>query len=392
MKTIAIIGANFGDEGKGVMVDYFAHKLGKRIRSTVVRFNSGAQAGHTVQRPLDAVVPGLVDDRHVFRHYGSGFFSGSNTVLSRFFSVHPILFRKEHDDLKKQFGMIKSPYVDPRCIIVTPYDMLLNQAIENHRGIDRLGSTGTGVSEATLRSYTKYNLQLFHLEHGDLQDRLISIRDHYVEERLASVGLTLDQLPSDIHDYIKASEVLLKFISDVKYFSKHTISVEDVEVMRDPVVFEGAQGLLLDRVTGTFPHVTQSRTGVTNVIQLCDEAGIEEVDVVYVTRPYVTRHGAGPLRWECVKIAHDETNFDNPYQGHLRYATLDEHALRDRIQADLRQAEPESVRLNPFLAITCIDHIKNGRSAAEMIGRVIGLPYYTCDGPTREHVSFSERL
>lgn len=85
MKEVkVIIGANFGDEGKGLMTDYFCNKCDNPI---VVRFNSGAQAGHTVVTPDG--------NRHVFGHFGSGTFNNTPTFLSKYFVVNPLSFLKE---------------------------------------------------------------------------------------------------------------------------------------------------------------------------------------------------------------------------------------------------------------------------------------------------------
>ena len=83
--AFAVIGANFGDEGKGLMTDYFCSQNKKSLN---IRFNGGAQAGHTVVTPDGK--------RHVFSHIGSGTFSGADTYLSEFFTLNPIMFMKEH--------------------------------------------------------------------------------------------------------------------------------------------------------------------------------------------------------------------------------------------------------------------------------------------------------
>ena len=123
MKRIqVVIGANYGDEGKGLMTDYFA---ASHPEGLVVRFNGGAQAGHTVQ---------LQDGRrHVFGHAGAGTFAGLPTFLSSFFVVNPMLFNREMRVLK---NLCCSPilFADRGCAVTTPYDMLINQIAEAFRG------------------------------------------------------------------------------------------------------------------------------------------------------------------------------------------------------------------------------------------------------------------
>ena len=139
MNINVVIGAGFGDEGKGLMTDYFASQAKNNYGSgLVVRFNGGSQAAHTVVTPEGK--------RHVFGHFGSGTLVGLPTYLSSFFAVHPILFREELAKLKV-LGLTPKVYVDKECIVTTPFDMLINQIAETVRGENRHGSVGFGVNE-----------------------------------------------------------------------------------------------------------------------------------------------------------------------------------------------------------------------------------------------------
>src|SRR5690348_14536867 len=126
MRATVVIGANFGDEGKGLMTDYLCAAAGDSSRgeisgAMVVRFNGGAQAGHTVFAG---------GRRHVFHHFGSGAFAGAATFLSRYFVVNPFLWAKERDEL----GFCPRVFVDRAAMLTTPYDMLVNQEAERIRG------------------------------------------------------------------------------------------------------------------------------------------------------------------------------------------------------------------------------------------------------------------
>lgn len=136
MRDISVvIGANYGDEGKGLVTDFLSNS-----ETLVVRFNGGAQAGHTVVTPEG--------QRHVFHHIGSGALRGAATLLSRFFIVNPFIFLKE----VKELGFEPTVSIDPRASVTTPYDMLLNQAVERKRGEERHGSCGLGINETVTRS------------------------------------------------------------------------------------------------------------------------------------------------------------------------------------------------------------------------------------------------
>ena len=120
---IAVIGSGHGDEGKGLMTDYFSDQ-----DTMVIRSNGGAQAGHTVTTPNG--------NRHVFSHFGSGTFQGAKTFLSSYFVVNPLLLRKERNKFIDDFAIIPEIYIDPNCLITTPYDIILNKERERIRGQD----------------------------------------------------------------------------------------------------------------------------------------------------------------------------------------------------------------------------------------------------------------
>lgn len=126
-----------------------------------------------------------------------------------------------------------------------------------------------------------------------------------------------------------------------------------------PVIFEGAQGLLLDQKNGTFPHVTRSNTGLDNVLEICKEEDITLDEVVFVTRHYMTRHGAGPLpfegRWDGE--VHDDTNVPHAYQGKIRTGVLNWGPLQARIGTEMKKV-PSGMASTVSLALTHCDNMK----------------------------------
>lgn len=153
MVAKVVIGANFGDEGKGLMTDYFCRQAAlKGENCLVILHNGGAQRGHTV------VTPGR--KRHVFRHFGSGTFTGADTYLSEDFILNPMVFRREWEELE-EIGINTKVYVNPKCIITTPFDMILNQIIEEYRKGDRHGSCGMGIHETIIRDVCNYPVDVW---------------------------------------------------------------------------------------------------------------------------------------------------------------------------------------------------------------------------------------
>lgn len=352
MKATAVIGANFGDEGKGLMTDYFASK-GDAI---VIRFNGGAQAGHTV------VVNGKC---HVFKHFGSGTLAGAPTFLSRFFVVNPMLFAKEWDDLK---NISPKPliYVDDECRVTTPFDVIMNQVIEEARRKGRHGSCGIGFHE-TITRHNTCPITVKDLKNKNyLESCCKIIRDSYVPNRLVQFGIK--EIPEKYRRLLCNEMIVENYLKDVDLFLETAGRTEVYDTALhltrsfENVIFEGAQGLLLDQDNVTcFPHVTCSKTGIHNVLLLLDDFGIESFDVVYVTRCYLTRHGAGFLPNEIFELPYskvkDETNLPNKYQGNLRFAWFNLDVLFESIHKDVKSAGDLVNTVN--LAITCLDQVED---------------------------------
>ncbi len=395
-KAWAVIGSGFGDEGKGLMTDAISAGFGGGC--LVVRFNGGAQAGHTV-----TLASG---ERHVFGHFGAGTLAGAPTFLSRFFVVNPILFLKERAQLIKTVkGNLPEVYADRDALLSTPWDMMINQAIEQSRGGARHGSCGIGFGETIERCLSPiYRTTVNDLsDMGGLIKKLNLIRDRYVPERLKAIGL--NRLPSPFDTVLTDPEVLRNFAEDASLF-ENRVTVTDAGILNktERIVFEGAQGLLLDEYHRWFPHVTRSRTGLANVLILAREAGIKRIDVSYMARAYLTRHGTGPLPFEVPEKPYegivDLTNIPNAYQGALRFAWMNLDLLSETVANDLGQARNMDIR--PELVVTCVDQVGDSLSfvngnrlrvsrPADAIRLACArLGFSRCrisEGPTRETVS-----
>jgi adenylosuccinate synthase len=149
--AVAVIGANFGDEGKGLATDYFARRhtlLGRP--PLVARCNGGAQAGHTVQDG---------DRRHVFGQVSAGTFAGSDTYLGSNFIINPIVLINE---LQALSPLKANPlvYANRDCRITTIFDMAINSLIELKRGKHAHGSCGMGINETVARHQAGFFLTL----------------------------------------------------------------------------------------------------------------------------------------------------------------------------------------------------------------------------------------
>jgi adenylosuccinate synthase len=343
MKSSVVIGANWGDEGKGLVTDYLCrlHKA-----DLVVRFNGGAQAGHTVVTPEGR--------RHVFNHIGSGYFTGVPTYLSEYFILNPIIFRREFEELgvPEDYAI----YASWNCRVTTYWDMLANRCLEQLRGGKAHGSCGCGINETIERD--RYFIGLLYKDwfsetFRDTSVILEAIAEFW-HESLIEAGKIYHaaNLPEWAADaFSRKGEINKKFREDIRFMFDR-LSQSSIYTMRwwdsfEYAVFEGAQGLGLDQFYGNYPYVTRSNTGIRNVLEMQRNGNVMggenfEIDeIVYVSRTYETRHGNDPFFTETdsqklLERAKDLTNVPNEWQGTLRCSKLNYYNMGNRIGLDIQ--------------------------------------------------------
>jgi len=409
----AVIGAGYGDEGKGLATDFFARKFTRDGKAPLVaRCNGGSQAGHTV-------VDGP-DRRHIFGHIGSGTFAGSDTYLGSQFIVNPLTLDREMLQMKN-FGLRPDVYAHRSCRVTTIYDMALNSLAELARGANRHGSCGLGINETVTRHREGFFLTVEMLEDVDLTWLMLKrIRKEWIQDRLPELGVFTHTF-DNVSDVIRAQAKLYYDMFDLDTLSlalelkKNAVHLQ----LKDPKIFidhsqhmiiEGAQGLQIDEFLGEFPHVTRSVTGLPAAIQAANECGYAKVQPTYVTRAYQTRHGAGPLAYEDATITgkalYDDTNVVNEWQGTLRYAPLNVDRLKHFMSEDMARgrtyAQVTSTDIGiPSLFVTCMDQMSDSMSIimeeklqaiatnrlVETLEDFLGvMVFYTSHGPVASYV------
>lgn len=312
----AVIGMGFGDEGKGLVTDYLCSQY---FNPLVVRYSGGQQAGHTVVRS---------NNRHIFSNFGSGSMGGAVTYWSKFCTIDPIGIINELCVLLSK-GINPTLFIDGSCPVTTPFDTHINQQkdIKN-------GTCGVGVGVTIEREERHYSLVARDLEYSSIFSlKLKAIGDFY---NLPHVSLI--RFHECVDELVRSSHIV----------------IVDGFVEQDNVIFEGSQGLMLDKDIGFFPHVTRSNVGSKNILKMVDS-----FHPYLVTRAYQTRHGNGPMTNgnipHNILLDGNETNVTNMYQGLFRRSILDVDLLEYAVNRDgyIRDSK------NKTLVITCLDHIKD---------------------------------
>ena len=335
-QSVIVVGLGFGDEAKGATVDFLCSAGNV---AGVVRFNGGAQAAHNV----------VVDGRHhTFRQFGSGTLAGVPTLLSRFALVEPIGLAGEAEELAA-LGVpdpLSLITVDPDALITTPVHVAANRTREDARGAGRHGSTGLGIGETvwydlatTRRAQAGERVENL-VAPATATGRALRVRDcldpvtlHRRLDELVRFYEPLLAGGAHGHDGVEAmADLLTAFVGAVRIAPAGHLNEL---ASRGRLVFEGAQGVLLDEWRGFHPHTTWSTTTPANAQALLAEAGLPRGYVLGLTRAYTTRHGAGPLPTEDpALLAVDEPfNGSGIYQGGWRAGHLDLVALRYAVEA-----------------------------------------------------------
>lgn len=362
----AVIGANYGDEGKGLMTDFLCYEALKAGSCLNVLTNGGAQRGHTVVTPDGK--------RHVFHHFGSGTFAGADTYIPEQFVVNPMAFMDEYREL----DCVPSVFIDSLALMTTPYDMIYNTFKMKQDGLHN--SCGYGVYYTKMRhcdTIVNSTVQDF-IDANTTEERvkrLENIRSYY-EHHMEKEKIKLTEKWKEI---FYSDKLIYNFIYDFESMM-YVSSVYQFDACQffnkyDTIIFENAQGLLLDK-DRDLKFGTSSNTGLKAVYKVLGSYKYS-VEPVYVSRTYLTRHGDGELPNECEMKFADLTNVHNEFQGDLRYAPMNFESLYERIEKD-------SAKLgsHPKVALT---HCDESSPFEKQKDNGLNL-CYTSFGPTRNDV------
>ncbi len=280
-KRVVVVGAQWGDEGKGKIVDILTE-----FADIVVRFQGGNNAGHTV----------TVGDRQVILHLiPSGILHPEKTcIIGNGVVVDPSVLIEEIETLKeKGFFRDNTLLVSKEAHLIMPYHKKIDLAKERLRGKNRIGTTGRGIGPAYEDKVSRCGIRCGDLLNEEvfrekLKTNLLE-KNHYMTTILHEEGFELHQI---YHQYMGFAEKIAPYIADTSLYIAEAIDADK------SVLFEGAQGTLLDVDHGTYPYVTSSNT-VAGEAATGSGIGPTCIDsVVGVAKAYTTRVGEGPFPTE----------------------------------------------------------------------------------------------
>jgi adenylosuccinate synthase len=342
MKAWLVAGLGFGDEGKGSIVDFLCRRTGARL---VVRYNGGPQAGHNVITPAG--------HHHTFAQFGSGTLAGARTHLSRFMLIEPYAMMNEASMLEKlvicdPLGFVT---VDEACTIITPWHWKANQIKELARGDARHGSCGMGVGEARADELSGLRLTVSDVDSKALTVSLNTLK--YIKEKKLRECREAKDSCGDARNIYSTMEGWDPFevLADYRRWAKRVwIKPPDwLSNQSQDMVFEGAQGVLLDERYGFAPHNSWTDCTFGNADRLLQNIDCERIPIG-VIRTYATRHGPGAFPTEDPKMVFgDPFNRMGPWQGPFRFGYFD---------AVLARYSIECLGGVYYLAVTHVDQVR----------------------------------
>jgi adenylosuccinate synthase len=286
--VIIVVGTQWGDEGKGKIIDLLAE-----FADVIVRFQGGSNAGHTL------VVEG---EKFVFHLIPSGILhKGKRCIIGSGVVVDPQVLIEEIDRLKEQ-GYLQDDsqfLLSEEAHLIFPYHKMIDKGRERIRS-GEIGTTGRGIGPAYEDKAAREGIRVIDLAEEEIFRRkledVLAQKNYYLTHVLQEAGLELEPL---YQEYMKYGERLRKYVANTSFFLSQQIKEGK------KILFEGAQGSLLDVDHGTYPYVTSSSTVAGNA---CSGSGIGPAQIDFVlgiTKAYTTRVGGGPFPTELTDAIGD---------------------------------------------------------------------------------------
>lgn len=283
MSTLIVVGSQWGDEGKGKITDLLSEEA-----DIIVRYQGGCNAGHTVVKG---------DEQYIFHLIPSGILhEGAKCLIGNGVVVDPQSLLQEIESLrKKNIEIDGNLLIDFKAHVVLPYHKTLDEMKETKRGKDKIGTTKRGIGPAYVDKIARTGIRMIDLiDEKSLSKKLENTLNekNTIFEKLYGVKISNQEKKDIIKKYREYGQLLKKYVIDISLYLNQAIN-EDKKIL-----FEGAQGTLLDIDHGTFPYVTSSNP-IAGGACIGTGVGPTKIDrVTGITKAYTTRVGRGPFPTE----------------------------------------------------------------------------------------------
>ncbi|MCS1352666.1 adenylosuccinate synthase [Mechercharimyces sp. CAU 1602] len=280
MSTVVVVGTQWGDEGKGKITDFLAEEA-----EVVARYQGGNNAGHTIE---------FGGKRYKLHLIPSGIFNKEKVcVLGNGMVLHPEALVEELQYLHGHGVKTDALRISDRAHVIMPYHILLDRAEEKHKGTSKIGTTGKGIGPCYMDKAARVGIRVSDLLDADRfatkLKQMLEDKNRLLERLYGIEGLTFQE----VYDpYMKLAEQIRPHVTDT------SVVLNDAIDEGKRVLFEGAQGVMLDIDQGTYPFVTSSNPVAGGV---CIGSGVGPTkihQVVGVAKAYTTRVGDGPFPTE----------------------------------------------------------------------------------------------
>ncbi len=284
MSTIVIVGSQWGDEGKGKITDFLAEKA-----DVIARYQGGNNAGHTIKfdgktYKLQLIPSGIFNEEKL-------------SIIGNGLVVDPKWLCGEISNLKATGVSCKGLRISNRAHVVLPYHLKLDEVEEARRGENKIGTTKKGIGPAYVDKYKRCGIRIADLLDEELFKKKLEqnlMEKNEVFEKIYSVeGFTVEEI---YNEYFEYGQILKEYVTDTAKV------LEDAKNNKQNILFEGAQGVMLDIDHGTYPYVTSSNPSAGGVTVGNGFIPHNELKVLGICKAYTSRVGDGPFPTEL----HDE--------------------------------------------------------------------------------------
>jgi len=280
MSTVVVVGTQWGDEGKGKITDFLAESA-----DVVARYQGGNNAGHTIM---------IRDSKYKLTLIPSGIFNQNKLcVIGNGVVINPEALIAEINYVQQNGFSTANLKISDRAHVIMPYHLLLDALEEESKGTDKIGTTRKGIGPCYVDKAARNGIRISDLMNASLFEsrlcQLVADKNVVLEKIYHQPALDFQAI---LEQYLGYAEILRPYITDT------SVLLNDLIDQKRNVLFEGAQGVMLDIDQGTYPFVTSSSPSAGGV---CNGAGIGPTQIhqiIGVAKSYTTRVGDGPFPTE----------------------------------------------------------------------------------------------